>query len=97
MDNVNAFDSFAEFFSNHPDVQLDEILHLSESLRYYRRLNGKTLNDICSITSCKKLCQVAAELEINRYKDYAVDVLKSMMIEIHTLLCKKQQRYKHLF
>ena len=85
MDNVNAFDSFNEFFSNHPDVQLDEILHLSESLRYYRRLNGKTLNDICSITSYKKLCQVAAELEINRYKDYTVDVLKSMMIEKFTL------------
>ena len=81
MDNLNAFDSLNEFFSSHPDVQLDELLHLSESLRYYKRLNANTLNDIYTITSYKKLCKVAAELEINRYKDYTVNVLKSMMIE----------------
>ena len=27
------------------------------------------------------MCTIAAELEINRYKDYAVDVLRSMIIE----------------
>ena len=90
MDNLNAFDSFRDFFPAHPDVTLDEILHLSESLRYFKRLNGKTLNDICAITSYKKLCIVAAEFEINRYKDYPVDVMRSMIIEKYNVVFRRR-------
>ena len=92
MDNLNAFDSFEEFFTAHPETHLDEILHLSELARYYKRLNGKTLDDICAITSYRQLCTVASELEINRYKTYKVSVLRSMMIEKYKLVFAKRNK-----
>ena len=81
MENIYNFDIFDEFFSLHPDVHVNEILQLSEASRYYQRLQGKTLNDICAIESYKKLCLVASELEIFRYKDYPVNTLRAMIID----------------
>ena len=81
MENIYNFDIFDEFFSLHPDVHVNEILQLSEASRYYQRLQGKTLNDICAIESYKKLCLVASELEIFRYKDYPVNTLRAMVID----------------
>ena len=37
MDNLNACDSFDEFALAHPEVHLDEILHLSESSLHQAR------------------------------------------------------------
>ena len=62
-------------------MHVNEILQLSEASRYYQRLQGKTLNDICAIDGYKKLCLVASEMEILRYKDYPVNILRSMIID----------------
>ena len=70
-----------DFFKKHGDVEMNELLEIAEALRYYRRLNGKTLDEIRVKTSYKRLCEVASELEIPKYKTHNVDVLRTMIID----------------
>ena len=93
MDNVNAFDSFNEFFPSHPDVQWDELLHLSESLRYYHRLNGKTLDDITVAmkSDYKQVYKIASELEIFRYSDHSLPKQRELIFEkFNTIFSKRK-------
>ena len=50
------------------------------------------MDEICAITNYKQLCAVATELEINRYKDYTVSVLRSMMIEKYKLVFARRNQ-----
>ena len=65
---------------------------MSESARYYKHLNGKTFKDICAITNYKQLWTVASQLEINRCKDYTVDVPWSMMIEKYKVVFARRNK-----
>ena len=89
MDNHNTqhtntqsqeFSILTNFFNKHGDVDMKELLEIAGALRYYRRLNGKTLDEIRVITSYKRLCEVASELEIPKYKTHTVDVLRTIII-----------------
>ena len=93
MDTINAFDSFNQFFSSHPDVQWDELLHLSESLRYYHRLNGKTLDDITRImkNDYRQVYKIAGELEIFRYSDHSLPKQRSLIIEKFNAVFSKRK------
>ena len=87
MDNNNTqhtnteFTIQTDFFNKHGDVDMNELLEIAEALRYYRRLNSKTLDEIRVITSYKRLCEVASELEIPKYKTHTVDVLRTIIID----------------
>ena len=93
MDNLNAFDIFNEFFSTHPFVQSAEILHLTEPLRYYHCLNGKTLNDITVAmkNDYKQVYKIASELEIFRYSDHSLPKQRELIFEkFNTIFSKRK-------
>ena len=79
--NTQEFSVLTDFFNKHGDVDMKELLEIAEALRYYRCLNGKTLDEIRVITSYKRLCEVASELEIPKYKTHTVDVLRTIIID----------------
>ena len=81
MDTIHLFGVLDTFFTSHPDVQLDELLALNDAIRYYKRLGGKSLKDIDRIKTDRKLCVVASELEIVRYKQHSHQVLMQLVTE----------------
>ena len=71
------------FLSKHVDVTLKEFLKLKETLYYFKRLNGKTFEDITSAMSkdYKQVTKIAGELEVYRYSDHSLPKQRALIVE----------------
>ena len=94
MNNICTFDIFNDFFTLHPDVDESELADVSEAYRYYQKLQGKTIKEIQEVHIYKKLCIIAGQLEIFRYKDYPVHILQSLVSDKLHSLFDSRKRYK---
>ena len=74
MDKINQFKIFQIFLSKYVDVTLEDLLKMERALYYYKRLNGKTLDDIMSLMSkdYRQVTKIAGELEVFRYSDHSL-------------------------
>ena len=83
MDKINQFKIFQIFLSKYVDVTLEELLKMERALYYYKRLNGKTLNDIANAMSkdYKQLMKIAGELEVFRYSNNPLPKQRVMIVE----------------
>ena len=79
--DVTGYGIFANFFKKHPDVTFGEIMELYEAVRIYQRIDGKTIHDISNVKHTNDVYKIASELEIFRYKDYHVPLLRRMIID----------------
>ena len=81
MSNITEFEIFDKFFKKHPGVRFEEILELQEAVRMYQRIGGKTRHDVSNATHTNDVYKIANELEIFRYKDYKVPLLRRMILD----------------
>ena len=81
MSNITEFEIFDKFFKKHPGVRFEEILELHEAVRMYQRIGGKTRHDVSNATHTNDVYKIASELEIFRYKDYKVPLLRRMILD----------------
>ena len=80
---VASFKKLCKYTLQHPDANLDELVSISEAIRYYKRLKGKTLQDIkdAMAANYKQVAIIASELEIRNYKTVKLPVLRQMVID----------------
>ena len=83
MDKINQFKIFQIFLSKYVDVTLEDLLKMERALYYYKRLNGKTLDDITSLMSkdYRQVTKIAGELEVFRYSDHPLPKQRVMIVE----------------
>ena len=80
---VASFKKLYKYTLQHPDANLDELGSISEALRYYKRLKGKTLQDVKDAMAAdyKQVAIIASELEIRNYKTLKLPVLRQMVVD----------------
>ena len=69
-----------EFQCTYPNVRFDEILNIIDVLRVYKKLNGKTLEDVSNLKS-GDLYKTATEIEIPYNHNIPLPKLKIMIPE----------------
>ena len=83
MDKINQFKIFQIFLSKYVDVTLEDLFKMERALYYYKRLNGKTLDDITSLMSkdYRQVTKIAGELEVFRYSNNPLPKQRVMIVE----------------
>jgi hypothetical protein len=78
---LNNYTHVRNFLEKYPNVDINDLDHLSDTLHYGKLLQGKTLHDIQDINTEKKLYSFASALQVPLYAQKKKHVLKSELIE----------------
>ena len=78
---MSIYPPLQSFLEVNPGTTIEQLFELEDSIRYAKRLNGITLQDINFIQTKRQLDRIASALEINQYTWKSKTELRKIIIE----------------